>query len=194
MTRKAVTIDGNEAAASVAFRLNEVVAIYPITPSSPMAELCDTWACRGQKEHMGRRRLRNRDAVGGRRCRRGTRRPSGGGADHDLHGIAGAPPDDTGHVQDRRRAHPLCDARRGKDAGHPCALHIRRSFRRNGLPPDGLCHAVLPAPCRKRTTWPASPRQPRWRAASPSSTFSTGSGLPTKKQRSSSSRMTTCAS
>ncbi len=53
MTRKAVTIDGNEAAASVAFRLNEVVAIYPITPSSPMAELCDTWAASGRKNIWG---------------------------------------------------------------------------------------------------------------------------------------------
>ena len=35
------TIDGNEAVASVAYRVNEVCAIYPITPSSPMAELAD---------------------------------------------------------------------------------------------------------------------------------------------------------
>jgi pyruvate-ferredoxin/flavodoxin oxidoreductase len=39
-----VTIDGNEAAASVAFRLSEVCCIYPITPSSPMAEFADEWA------------------------------------------------------------------------------------------------------------------------------------------------------
>ena len=38
------TIDGNEAAASVAYRLNEVCAIYPITPSSAMAELADQWS------------------------------------------------------------------------------------------------------------------------------------------------------
>src|SRR5216110_3919972 len=42
MTR--ATVDGNEAAASVAYRLNEVCCIYPITPSSPMAELADEWA------------------------------------------------------------------------------------------------------------------------------------------------------
>src|SRR5512147_2392090 len=53
MTTRAVTIDGNEAAASVAFRLNEVVAIYPITPSSPMAELCDAWAAAGRKNIWG---------------------------------------------------------------------------------------------------------------------------------------------
>ena len=39
-----VTCDANEAVASVAYRLNELVAIYPITPSSPMAEFCDEWA------------------------------------------------------------------------------------------------------------------------------------------------------
>jgi pyruvate-ferredoxin/flavodoxin oxidoreductase len=42
MTR--ATVDGNEAAASVAYRLNEVCCIYPITPSSPMAELADEWS------------------------------------------------------------------------------------------------------------------------------------------------------
>src|SRR3974390_334189 len=41
------TIDGNEAAASVAYRLSEVCCIYPITPSSPMAELADEWSSRG---------------------------------------------------------------------------------------------------------------------------------------------------
>ncbi|MDR3655023.1 MAG: pyruvate:ferredoxin (flavodoxin) oxidoreductase [Mycobacterium sp.] len=43
MTR--TMVDGNEAAASVAYRLNEVSCIYPITPSSPMAELADDWSC-----------------------------------------------------------------------------------------------------------------------------------------------------
>jgi pyruvate-ferredoxin/flavodoxin oxidoreductase len=42
--RKMITIDGNEAASQVAYRCNEVIAIYPITPSSPMGELCDELA------------------------------------------------------------------------------------------------------------------------------------------------------
>jgi pyruvate-ferredoxin/flavodoxin oxidoreductase len=42
--KKRVTIDGNEAAAWVAYKLNEVIAIYPITPSSPMGEWTDQWA------------------------------------------------------------------------------------------------------------------------------------------------------
>ena len=47
------TIDGNEAAASVAFRLNEVCCIYPITPSSPMAELADEWSSQGKRNMSG---------------------------------------------------------------------------------------------------------------------------------------------
>ena len=42
-----ITIDGNEAAAYVAYRVNEICAIYPITPSSPMAEWADEWAAKG---------------------------------------------------------------------------------------------------------------------------------------------------
>ena len=48
-----VILDGNEAAASVAYRLAEVVAIYPITPSSPMAEWCDQWKSEGRKNIWG---------------------------------------------------------------------------------------------------------------------------------------------
>lgn len=50
---KVAMIDGNEAAAYVAFRLNEVCAIYPITPSSNMAELADEWAAAGKKNIWG---------------------------------------------------------------------------------------------------------------------------------------------
>jgi pyruvate-ferredoxin/flavodoxin oxidoreductase len=48
-----VILDGNEAAASVAYRLTEVVAIYPITPSSPMAEWADQWRSEGKKNIWG---------------------------------------------------------------------------------------------------------------------------------------------
>jgi pyruvate-ferredoxin/flavodoxin oxidoreductase len=49
MDRKKVTIDGNEAAAYVAYLTNEVIAIYPITPSSNMGEWCDAWAAVNKK-------------------------------------------------------------------------------------------------------------------------------------------------
>ncbi len=47
------TVDGNEAAASVAYRLSEVCCIYPITPSSPMAELADEWSSQGRPNLWG---------------------------------------------------------------------------------------------------------------------------------------------
>ncbi|HXH96684.1 MAG TPA: pyruvate:ferredoxin (flavodoxin) oxidoreductase, partial [Gaiellaceae bacterium] len=47
------TLDGNEAVAAVAYRLNEVCCIYPITPSSPMAELADEWASLGRPNVWG---------------------------------------------------------------------------------------------------------------------------------------------
>jgi len=50
---KMVTMDGNEAVASVAYRLNEVIALYPITPSSPMGEISDEWAVKGLKNIWG---------------------------------------------------------------------------------------------------------------------------------------------
>jgi len=53
MSQHAVTIDGNEAAAHVAYSASEVVAIYPITPASPMGELADLWATRGRKNIFG---------------------------------------------------------------------------------------------------------------------------------------------
>jgi pyruvate-ferredoxin/flavodoxin oxidoreductase len=51
--KKFKTIDGCEAAAYVAYRLNEAMAIYPITPSSPVAEWCDQWASEGKKNLWG---------------------------------------------------------------------------------------------------------------------------------------------
>ncbi|MDF3059448.1 MAG: pyruvate flavodoxin/ferredoxin oxidoreductase domain protein [Rariglobus sp.] len=48
-----LTCDANEAVASVAYRLNEFIAIYPITPSSAMAESCDEWAAVGKKNIWG---------------------------------------------------------------------------------------------------------------------------------------------
>ncbi|HNX31997.1 MAG TPA: pyruvate:ferredoxin (flavodoxin) oxidoreductase [Holophaga sp.] len=47
--RRMVTLDGNEATASVAHRINEVIAIYPITPSSNMGEWSDEWSSQGKK-------------------------------------------------------------------------------------------------------------------------------------------------
>jgi pyruvate-ferredoxin/flavodoxin oxidoreductase len=53
LERKKVTIEGNEAAAYVAYNINEVCAIYPITPSSNMGELCDEWAAQKKPNLWG---------------------------------------------------------------------------------------------------------------------------------------------
>ena len=53
MPKTLITIDGNEAAASIAYQTNEVIAIYPITPSSPMGGLADSWASAGKKNIWG---------------------------------------------------------------------------------------------------------------------------------------------
>ena len=53
MTANTAILDGNEAAASVAYRLNEVIAIYPITPASPMGEWADQWKEEGRKNIWG---------------------------------------------------------------------------------------------------------------------------------------------
>ena len=50
-----MTIDGNTAAAHIAYALSEVAAIYPITPSSPMAENADEWATAGRKNIFGQK-------------------------------------------------------------------------------------------------------------------------------------------
>ena len=53
MTRRYKTMDGNEAAAHVSYAFTEVAAIYPITPSSPMADFVDQWSAKGQKNIFG---------------------------------------------------------------------------------------------------------------------------------------------
>ncbi|MGN1091611.1 MAG: pyruvate:ferredoxin (flavodoxin) oxidoreductase, partial [Alphaproteobacteria bacterium] len=54
MAQKMKMMDGNEAAASVAHRLNEVSIIYPITPSSPMGEWADAWSAAGVRNIWGK--------------------------------------------------------------------------------------------------------------------------------------------
>ncbi len=53
MARKKITLDGNEAAAYVAYRVSEVISIYPITPSSPMGEFSDDWSAKNIKNIWG---------------------------------------------------------------------------------------------------------------------------------------------
>ena len=51
--KKFITCDGNQAAAHIAYMFSEVAAIYPITPSSPMAEHVDEWSAQGRINLFG---------------------------------------------------------------------------------------------------------------------------------------------
>ena len=132
MTHKRTIVDGNEAAASVAYRLNEVIAIYPITPSSPMGEWADQWTAEGGKNIWGT----VPDVI---------EMQSEGGAAGALHGALQAGALATTftasqglllmipeHVQDRRRTDLDGLPRRRAHAGHARAVDFRRPQRRDG--------------------------------------------------------------
>ena len=58
MANKMKTLNGNTAAAHVAYAMSDVAAIYPITPSSGIGEMCDQWAATGRKNIFGQDLLR----------------------------------------------------------------------------------------------------------------------------------------
>ena len=116
------------------------MAIYPITPSSPIAEWCDQWASEGKKNLWGTIPGRRGDAKRRRRGRRGPWHVADRLHQHDVHRVAGIAADDSEHVQDRRRTAADGVPRHGAHGGHACAVHLRRSRRRDGLPLDRLGH------------------------------------------------------
>ena len=98
MKRPMVTIDGNEATAYVAHNLSEVIAIYPITPSSAMGEFSDEWSANKRPNIWGTVPLviemqSEGGAAGCCAWRAANRRP-----DDDLHCLAGPASDDPEHV------------------------------------------------------------------------------------------------
>ena len=94
--KKFITCDGNYAAAHVAYMFSEVAAIYPITPSSTMAELVDEWAA--QQEYFRRNGESCRDAVRSRCRRRRARFAAERCPDVDVHRVAGFAADDPQYV------------------------------------------------------------------------------------------------
>ena len=144
-------MDGNTAVAHVAYRVNEVCAIFPITPSSTMAELADEWSAKGIPEHLGQRPGGAGDAERGRRRRRGARRAAIRRADHDVHRVAGPAADAAQHVQDRRRADADGVPCRRARARHPGAVDLRRPFRRDGGAHRPASPCCPPPRCRRRT-------------------------------------------
>ena len=182
--RKVAMIDGNEAAASVAYRVNEVCAIYPITPSSPMAELADQWASEGRTNIWGSVptviEMQSEAGAAGARARRA----AGRRADHDLHGLAGPAADDPQHVQDRGRAHARGLPRRGALGRGAGALDLRRPLGRDGDPRHGLRPALLELGAGGARPRADRPGRDAGRRASPSSTSSTASAPRTRSTRS----------
>ena len=83
-----VCVEGNEAAARVAHRLSEAVAIYPITPASPMGELADTWSPAGRPNLWGQvpEVVELQSEAGRPGAARGRAQ---GGAGHHLHRLPG---------------------------------------------------------------------------------------------------------
>ena len=102
MSRTTACIDGNEAAAKVAYSLSEVIAIYPITPASAMGELADAWAATGVANLWGAvpEVVELQSEAGAAGTLHGALQT--GALAHDLHGIAGSVADAAEHVQDRR--------------------------------------------------------------------------------------------
>ena len=140
-----ITIDGNGAVASVAFRTSEVIAIYPITPSSTMAEQADAWAGNGLKNVWG-------DTP------RVVEMQSEAGAIATVHGALQTGALSTSFTSSQglllmiptlyklAGTNTVCPACSGTYRCHTCTLYFWRSFRRYGGAPDGLRDVV----CSKR--------------------------------------------
>ena len=139
-----VTIDGNEAAVDVAYRLNELCAIYPITPSSTDGRARRrVGQSRDRTNVWGSRADGHGDAERGRRGGGDARGAAGRRAQHDVHGVAGPAAHDPQHVQDRRGADRDGLPRRRQIACRTGAVDLRRPLRRHGRAADGLRPAGL---------------------------------------------------
>ena len=136
-----VTIDGNEAAAYVAYKTNEVIAIYPITPSSPMGESADAWSAADRKTSGACAHSCARCNPRWR-CRRRPRKFADRIVDDDLHRESGLAVDDPQHVQDRRRTDEHGFPHRRSNNCHSRSLDLWRSQRRHGGTIGRLGHVV----------------------------------------------------
>ena len=119
MARKFKTMDGNNAAAYVSYAFTEVAGIYPITPSSPMADYVDQWAAQGQKNIFG-------TTV------KVIEMQSEAGAAGTVHGSLNA-----GALTTTARGVPCIRPYCGRSVPE----YLWRPLRRYGLPPDRLRHA-----------------------------------------------------
>ena len=177
-------MDGNEAVAHVAYKVNGVIAIYPITPSSPMAEHCDAWSSAGEKNlwdvvpNIAEMQSEAGASGGCARC------PAGRFAEHDLHRQPGAHAHDPQHVQDRRGTQPHLLARHRPLPGMPGSVHLRRSPGCDGACGRPASRCWPRTPSRRRTIWGSSAAPPRSRRGCRSSISSMASAPPTRSRRS----------
>ena len=102
MARKMKTMDGNHAAAHASYAFSDVAAIYPITPSSVMAEATDEWATQGRKNIFGRevQVTEMQSEAGAAGAVHGSL--AAGRADHNLHRFSGSASDDPEPLQSCR--------------------------------------------------------------------------------------------
>ena len=173
-------VDGNEAAASVAYALSEVIAIYPITPASPMGEHADAWSADGRPNLWGAvpEVVEMQCEAGAAGALHGALRPGALATTFTAsQGLLLMLPE---HVQDRRRADAGRHPRRRPRDRDARAVDLRRPQRRDGRPHDRLGDARAPARCRRRTTSRSSPTRPRCAPGSRSCTSSTASAPRTR--------------
>ena len=130
MNRKKKTMDGNSAAAHVSYAFTEVAAIYPITPSSTMAEETDAMAARGVKNLFGQ-------------TVKVAEMESEAGAAGAVHGSLSAGALTTTYTASQGLL--LMIPNMYKIAGEliPSVIHVSARCVSDGLPPDRLCHALL---------------------------------------------------
>ena len=131
-------LDGNEAAARVAYAAQRGDLDLPDHPSLPHGGALRRLGGGRPAEPLGKGPGRRRDAVRGGRRRRAPRRAPEGRARDDVHRVPGPAPDDPQHVQDRRRADAGGDPRRRTDRGDPRPVDLRRPQRRDARADDRL--------------------------------------------------------
>lgn len=125
MARQKLTMDGNNAAGHVSYAFTEVAAIYPITPSSVMAEVTDSWATAGRKNVFGTevKVVEMQSEAGAAGAVHGSL--TAGALTTTYTASQGLLLIDTQHVQNRRRASSqryscICPC-----SGYPRTLHFR---------------------------------------------------------------------
>ena len=140
MERPMITIDANEATAAIAHKLSEVIAIYPITPSSGMGEFADEWSATKKTNLWGTVPLvaemqSEGGAAGAVHGALQTRL-----ADNNIHGISGSAIDDPQYVQNCGRTHLNSFSCICTIARHARIINLWRSFGCNGRPLNWFCH------------------------------------------------------